>query len=156
MTQIRNTVLILLLIFILSSCKDSRGRRKVIVSEKIEYLLENQAEWNNLTQRILKESYVNENLGEFINPIDLSKPIAKELDERGIYRITVYNDPKCKKVEYTTDWTKYPIGTLYLIWSTCDSEKTSEGYYQDNFNQNFIEVWGVGNNWRIMTDSDFI
>lgn len=62
----------------------------------------------------------------------------------------------CKEVEYATDWTEYPIGAIYLKWTTCDSLQTQKGFYFDNFNTNFIEVWGVGNNWLIWVDSDFI
>lgn len=146
-----------MLTFSFLSCTDNREKRRKIVSEKIEVFSKKETEWNYLTQQILKEPFVNANMGKFINPQSLSKPIAKELKNKGIYRITVNNNSECKEVEYTTNWTEYPIGTLYLTWTTCGNTKqTEKGYYEDNFHDNFIEIWGIGNNWLIWTDSDFI
>ena len=142
--------------FSLLSCKDNREKRKEIVSEKIEQLSEQQTEWNNLTQRILKDPFVISSQGKNTYPEDLGKALSKELEEKGIKRIVVGISSECKEVEYETRWTEYPIGTLYLTWTTCDSKQTEKGYYKDNFDLNFIEVWGIGNDWLIWTDSDFI
>ncbi len=156
MNNLKTIFLIFLLTFCLLSCKDNREKRKEIVSEKIEQLSEKQTEWNNLTNRILENQYVKSNLGKGIYPTDLEQSLSTELIKNGIEFITVRNDSECKEVEYATKWTKYPIGTLYLTWTNCDSEQTEQGYYKDNFDLNFIEVWGIGNNWLIWTDSDFI
>ncbi|WP_298507013.1 MULTISPECIES: hypothetical protein [Flavobacteriaceae] len=156
MNRFKTIILIFILTFSLFSCKDNKEKRKEIVAEKITQFSSERIEWNDLSQRVLKDPFVNANAGKFINPLDLNESIAKELEEKGIYRLTVINNSKCQEVEYTTNWTEYPIGTLYLTWTTCDSKQTEKGYYKDNFDLNFIEVWGIGNNWMIWTDSDFI
>ncbi|WP_299261835.1 hypothetical protein [uncultured Aquimarina sp.] len=156
MNHLKTIILIFLLTFSLLSCKDNREKRKEIVAEKIAQFSEKQTEWNDLTNRILENQFVNANLGKGVYPSDLEKSLANDLINSGIKRITVRNNSECKEVEYATEWIKYPIGTLYLTWTTCDSEQTKKGYYKDNFNSNFIEVWGIGNSWLIWTDSDFI
>ena len=55
-------------------------------------------------------------------------------------------------VERQANWTKYPVGMLYLTKTTCDTIQTKKGYYLDNFDVNFIEVWVVGNDWLIWID----
>jgi len=151
----KSTALILILIFSLLSCKDNSEKRKEIVSEKITYVVRTQSEWDNLTQLVLKDPFAMANQGKNIYPKDLDKTLSKELIEKGIKRLTVGISSECKQVEYETEWTEYPIGTLFLNWTTCDSEQTIKGYYKD-FGANFIEVWGIGNNLLIWTDSDFI
>jgi hypothetical protein len=156
MIRTKNIILIFLLTFICFACKDNREKRKEIVSEKIEQFSEKQAEWHNLTNRILENQFVNSNLGKGLYPTDLEQSLSTELIKNGIDFIVVRSDSECKEVEYATEWTEYPIGTLYLTWTMCDPKQTEKGYYKDNFDLNFIEVWGIGNNWLIWTDSDFI
>lgn len=124
--------------------------------DEIEKLSVNKQEWSMLSQKILSDEYVNSNLGRFICTNDLENSISKELINKGIVRISVTKDSICKEIEYSTNWTEYPIGTLYLIWDSCDIIKTNNGFYLDNFDLNCIEVWGVGDNWMICVDSDFI
>jgi len=156
MIRINKIILIFSLTFSLLSCKDNREKRKEIVAKKIEQLTKNQTEWNSLIERILSDPFAISNQGKETYPEDLGKGLAKDLKDKGIRSITVGISSKCKQVEFTTEWTDYPIGTLYLTWTTCDPKQTKKGYYKDNFYYNFIEVWGVGNNWLIWTDSDFI
>ena len=140
----------------LISCSDDRQRRKDIVADKIEDINSNQREWNSLTERILKDEYVNSRLGYFINPKELNESLSIDLREKEVISLSVDKTRNCQEVEYTTSCTKYPIGTLYLKWTSCDSIQSQKGYYKDNFDINFIEVWGIGNNWLIWIDSDFI
>ena len=156
MKYIIKITLSLILIFSLLACKDNKEKRKEIVLEKIDLISKNQKEWDNLTNRILKDSYVISNVGLMISPSELDNSLKQELEDKGIRKITVNMNGECKEVEYTTNWTAYPIGTLYLSWTNCDSIQTKKGYYRDNVNVNFIEVWGAGNNWLIWTDCDFI
>ena len=151
-----NRLLILTFIITLTSCSGNRQKRKDIVADKIVMINENRTEWENLTKDILDDPYVNQKLGKFISPPELSDKLKSRLLKLGIIRLTVHKQDKCKEVEYATDWTEYPVGALYLTWTTCDSVETQKGFYLDNFNANFIEVWGVGNNWLIWVDSDFI
>ncbi len=152
MIQFKNTFLLFLLTFVCFACKDNREKRREFVSEKIESFSEKQAEWDNLTKRILKNEFVNSNLGKYINSIDLDKSLASELTEKGIKRISVRNSSECKEVEYTTEWTNYQITYLYLTWTTCDSKQTEKGFYQSD--SSFIEIYGIGNNWLVWTDGD--
>ena len=147
---------ILSILLFLSSCADNREKRKEIVKDKIVILNENLNEWNALTEEILNDKYVNSQLGKFINPSNLNKKLREKLIDKEISTISVQNNERCKEVEYITNWTNYPVGTLYLTWTNCDSTQIENGYYLDNFNTNFIEVWGAGNNWLIWIDSDFM
>ena len=149
-------LLILSFVLTLTSCSDNRQKRKDIVADKIVLINENRTEWENLTKDILDDPYVNQQLGKFINPAELNDNLKSRLLKKGIIRLSVQKGNTCKEVEYATDWTEYPFGAIYLKWTTCDSVQTQKGFYVDNFNTNFIEVWGVGNNWLIWVDSDFI
>ena len=149
-------LLILSFVLTLTSCSDNRQKRKDIVADKIVLMNENRTEWENLTKDILDDPYVNQQLGKFINPAELNDNLKSRLLKKGIIRLSVQKGNTCKEVEYATDWTEYPVGAIYLKWTTCDSVQTQKGFYFDNFNTNFIEVWGVGNNWLIWVDSDFI
>ena len=135
------------------SCKEPHEKRKDIVSKRIELINEQLEDWNELKNMILKDGYVNNHLGKMITPSDLNEQIATELDKKGIRFLSVTKNSDCHEVEFATDWTEYPIGSLYLSWTTCDIVKTQHNYYQNN---GFIEVWGAGNNWVIWVDSDFI
>ena len=103
---------------------------------------------------ILENEYVNSNLGKAIYVTDLEQTLSKDLIKNGIKFITVRNDSECKEVEYATQWTKYPIGTLYLTWTTCNPKQTEKGFYQSD--TSFVEIFGIGNDWLIWTDTDFI
>nr|WP_321453169.1 hypothetical protein [uncultured Carboxylicivirga sp.] len=124
------------------------------MTKNIEQFSIKKQEWNSLTKHILENEFVNSNLGKGIYPHDLENKLSTELINKGISFITVSNNHECKQVEYATKWTKYPIGTLYLTWTTCDSTKTKKGFYQSD--SGFIEIYGIGNNWLIWVDIDFI
>lgn len=156
MKHIIKITLTLILVFSLLSCSDNKEKRKEIVLEKIDLISKNQKEWDNLTNRILKDSYVISNEGLIIEPSDLANSLGKELENKEIGHFTVHIYEDCKEVEYSTKWTEYPIGALYLKWTNCDSVHTKKGFYKDNIHVDFTEVWGVGNNWLIWTDCDFI
>jgi meiotically up-regulated gene 157 (Mug157) protein len=141
MKSIYNITLAFVLIFSLLSCKDNKEKRKEIVLKKIDLISKNQKEWDNLTNRILKDSYVISNLGLIISPNKLDNSLKQELEDKGIRKITVNMNDDCKKVEYTTNWTAYPIGTLYLSWTNCDSIQTKKGYYKDNI-QKILQKFG--------------
>lgn len=156
LTSMLNRLFILSIILTLVSCKDNRQKRKDIVADRIVLINENRTELENLTKDIIEDPYVNQKLGKYIDPTELDINLKEQLIKRGIVRFSVQKQNNCQEVEYVTDWTQYPVGTLYLTWTTCDSVQTQEGYYLDNFNSNFIEVWGAGKNWLIWVDCDFI
>lgn len=151
-----NIIAMLAFLLLLMSCGDRKEARIEIVEDKMIMLKEDLNEWNKLTQQILSDQYVNANLGKLIKPASLNGSLKEQLIDRDVLNISAQKNGDCKEVEFVTGWTSYPIVTLYLTWTNCDSTQTQQGYYLDNFNTNFIEVWGVGNNWLIWTDSDFI
>lgn len=118
--------------------------------EKIEDFRNEEKEWNDLTVKILSDKIVNEKLGLIIDIEDLENNLTGELKQKEIINITVSNNEKCKSVEYQREW-KYSIGTQYLKWTTCDSVKSKEGYYE---NLTLIEVFGIGNGWLTWIDTD--
>jgi len=144
-------ILLILLIATFISCNVGKDGRKEIILEKIDEFNREKKEWNDLTQCILKDETVNYKLGQLISPNDLDKSIADKLNDRQIKYITVRNSPECKKVEYQKNWDNF-IGTLYLEFTTCDTLKTKNGYYQSDSSP--IEVYGIGDNWLIWIDND--
>ena len=81
MKSIYNIILVFVLTFSLLSCSDNKEKRKEIVLEKIDLISKNQKEWDNLTNRILKDSYVISNEGLIIEPIDLDNSLKQELED---------------------------------------------------------------------------
>jgi hypothetical protein len=147
------SILFTIIFLSLFSCNVGKDGRKEIVLEKIVEFREELKEWNNLTQRILKDETVNQNLGKIISPKDLDKSIADELEKKEIKYISVRNSSECKEVEYQKNWDN-SIGTQYLKFTTCDSLKTKKGYYQSDSSP--IEAFGIGNDWLIWIDLDAI
>lgn len=56
------------------------------------------------------------------------------------------------EIEFTTSWTNYPLGKLYLA-NDCPNDKSKKGNY---WKGGFIEIWGLGDGWIIWIDSDAI
>lgn len=111
----RNKIIaILSLLFFLISCTYNREKRKEIVKDKIIMLNENLEKWNELTEEILNDNYVNSHLGKFINPSNLDKELREELIDKEISAISVQKNGECKEIEYITNWIEYPAGRLYL------------------------------------------
>lgn len=144
-------ILFTLFFFTLISCNVGKDGRKEIILEKIDEFNKEKKEWNDLTQSILKDESVNYKLGQLISLNDLDKSIADKLNDREIKYITVRNSPECQEVEYQKDWDN-SLGTQYLQFTTCDTLKTKNGYYQSDSSP--IEVFGIGDNWLIWIDID--
>jgi hypothetical protein len=144
-------VLLTIIAFALISCNVGKDGRKAIIFERIEEFQKEQREWNNLTQRLLKDETVNQKLGLLIDPNDLDKSLADDLIKRDIKYISVRNSPECREVEYQKNWENF-IGTQFFTFTTCDSLKTKKGYYQSDSSP--IEVFGIGDNWLVWIDLD--
>jgi hypothetical protein len=143
-----------LILVTLLACQNTERRRQKIVENKIEEFNKSRYEGNILTKQLLTNDYILSNLGKSISPESLPKEVSNELNKKGIFRIAISKRGECIEVEYGTNWTKYPIGQLYLTWSSCEKIETKKGYYENN--SNFIEIWGIGDGWSIWTDCDFI
>ena len=139
-----------------SGCGDNRATIKEIVYDKIESFNKELDNWNIITQQLLGNDYVNSHLGLFINPKDLNSDLYEKLKEQGVIRFTVTKNIGCQEVEYTLDWMEKNYCTLYLTWTPCDLIQTKKGYNKDSYDTNFIEVWGLGNNWLFWLDSDLL
>lgn len=149
---------ILFIVFSIAAagCIDNREAIKEIVSDKIECINNGQDKWNKITQQLLNNDYINSRLGLYINPKDLNSNLYEELQEQGVIRLSVTKNIDCQKVEYSLDWMEQNSCSLYLTWTSCDLIQTKKGYYKDSFDTNFIEVWGLGNNWLVWLDSDLL
>lgn len=150
----KNLIFFLIISVTVAACGDNRSKVNDIVFDKIESINEEQETWNNLTQQLLEDEYVNSHLGLYINPKNLPSQLYDELKEKGVIRLSATKNKECQDVEYSLDWMKKNHTSFYLTWSTCDAVQTKKGYYKDNYESNSIEVWGVGNNWLIWIDSD--
>lgn len=141
--------------FLLFSCQDIKEKRKRLVEEKISQITKNQEEWNFISNQILQSASEKSNLNKTLSPNDFDQSLSTILIKKGIRRITVQKNTNCEEIEYETSWSNYPIGTFYLVRTTCGNRKqTEKGFTQ--FGKNFIDVYGIGNNWLIWIDSDFI
>jgi hypothetical protein len=149
-------ILSLIILLFLISCTDYKTKRKNIVTEKIIEINNDIIKWKKLNQEILNDQIVNKELRHTIKRTQLNSHLQTKLEEFEISSFVVYKSEDCDRIEYRTDWSEYPIGSLYLNWHECADFQTKKGYYLDNFDENFIEVWGVGNNFEITIDSDFI
>lgn len=92
--------------------------------------------------------------GQRIEPKSFDELTNKQLRRLEIDHVDI-NKTNCGQleIEFTTSWTKYPIGQMYLS-KDCSDDKSKKGsYWTDG---NFIEVWGLGDDWIIWVDSDFI
>ncbi len=129
----KRLLLIFCLFSSLISCTDNREKRTDIVKDKIEIINHGLFEWNKLSQEILNNAYVNSKLGKYIKAEELNEELKGKLLDKGIVRFSLQKFDRCTTVDYLTNWTEYPIGSLYLTWTTCDTTQTRKGYYLDNF-----------------------
>lgn len=137
-----------LMCLFLISCQSAEEERQELVEEKIKLITSNQEEWNDFNQKI----YSKVSTG-IIYLSDFDSTLQEEIKEKGIIDISISNFGGCKEIGYRTNWAVHPVGTFYLSWTPCSSEKTKKRYYKQD---SFIEVWGVGEGWLILVDSDWI
>jgi hypothetical protein len=90
-------------------------------------------------------------------PIDvneLPKNIKIILDNLNISHVTT-TASSCKDTpayEFTTSWSGK--ATLYFSKDSCNLLQTNKGYHEKV--SNTIELWGMGNEWLMWIDYDFI
>ncbi|MDP4269548.1 MAG: hypothetical protein Q8909_05425 [Bacteroidota bacterium] len=154
MKYLAKTLLLFCLTATLFSCANYPKKRKALVAKKIECFINQRGEWNRINQLVLNDSYVNAHLGKQITLDKLKASLSSELKLKGIVQLSLEKTSSGLEVEYLTNWTEYPIGTLYLTQTTEDTIQTKKGYYKKY--PNSIEVWGLGNHWLIWIDSDFM
>ena len=93
-------------------------------------------------------------VGYPINVNDLPKSIHVILDNLNISDVNT-NHSSCKDTpayEFTTSWSSK--ATLYFLKDPCNKAQTIKGYHEKV--SETIELWGMGNDWIMWIDYDFI
>lgn len=125
-----------------------------------EEFAENRSQFEKVIKDI-KSKYLN--VDEKQNLTELSKKVTKEyqeeLDEIGIDSVEISYDEELNCVEKTTfkfnvksGYNIRKLNSVQIIYSPCD-EQTEKNFRS---NSGHIDVNGEGNNWLILSDTDFI
>lgn len=96
----------------------------------------------------------NIKVGYPINVNELPKNIRSILNNLDISDVNT-NASSCKDTpayEFTTSWSSK--ATLYFSKDSCNKEQTIKGYHEKA--SETIELWGMGNDWFMWIDHDFI
>jgi hypothetical protein len=145
------------LTFVLTGCNyfnTDKKRADSVESYKI-FFYDNRETFEQIVNELIKAENINDRVGKIINPDDFDELTNKKLRRLEIDFVTI-SKVNCDdfEVEFKTSWTNYPIGQMYLTKTGCADTKATKGNYWTD--TNFIEVWGLGDDWIIWTDSDFI
>jgi hypothetical protein len=141
------SILFLICLVSILSCKDSNQRRKEVMAEKVVELNDEMGYWNSLKDRIIADG------GDRMKKLD--KALQTELEQAGIRDVYI-GGTEYYEISFYTNWTSYPIGGTSLHWNSRDYEPKAQKSYHDNLSNSHIDVWGVGNGWFIMIDRSFM
>jgi hypothetical protein len=136
---------------ILSGCSVN----KFDVKKYTNKFSENKKDFEELVILLKSEKTITDRVGYSINENDLNEEIRKKLNKLGITDINI-SYTHCQNITsigLTTNWTKK--ATVYFTKDICDKEQTAKGYYSVQ-SSGTIEVWGLGDDWLMWIDSDFI
>jgi len=119
-----------------------------------EFFYKNQDTFDHIVLRIAENATKNNLIGKRLELYEFDELTIKQLRRLEIEYIVIH-ETNCGllEIEFATSWTDYPIGQTYLSYDCSDEKSTKGNYWSDG---NFIEVWGLGDNWTIWVDSDFI
>jgi hypothetical protein len=93
-------------------------------------------------------------VGHSINENELPENIQLILEDLNISNVNI-NYSECKGLinyEFTSSWSSK--ATLYFSKDPCSKEQTRKGYHAKI--SEMIEVWGMGDDWIMWIDYDFI
>ena len=92
--------------------------------------------------------------GYSIRNDNLSSDIKDLLNELEVNSInTKYtNCENITQIEFVTNWTTK--GSVYFAKDSCDREQSKKGFHTKL--SEMIEVWGLGDDWIMWIDYDFI
>ena len=93
-------------------------------------------------------------VGYFVNKNDLNKDVRDILDKLNITGIST-SSSDCKGVlqfQLEANWTTKEH--IYFTKDGCDYEQTAKGYYKQT--SDYIEVYGLGDNWLMWVDYDLL
>jgi hypothetical protein len=96
----------------------------------------------------------NIKVGYSINENELPESIKIALDHLDISDVNL-NTTMCQgsiDYQFTSSWSSN--ATLYFSKDACNKEQTSKGYHANS--SEMIEVWGLGDEWIMWIDHDFI
>lgn len=149
----RQLILWTLLLTSCSYVNTERKRADKVKSCKV-FFYDNQKTFDSIVERINSDTVINSRTRHRIDPTAFDEFTTKQLRRLNIQFVEI-NRTNCGQVEieFTTSWTKYPIGQMYLSKDCSDDKSAKDSYWTDG---NFIEVWGLGDNWMIWIDSDYI
>lgn len=143
---------LIILTVALTNCDyiNTEQRRLEKVETYKQYFYENKEVFERLVEDVQKDKSIKLGLFQDVGGLDDNKKtkLLKSLNVRTL----VTDNTNCgyHSVEFTTEWTNFPIGQMFLT-KDCPDEKSKKGNYWKN---GFIDVWGLGDGWVIWVDSD--
>jgi hypothetical protein len=93
-------------------------------------------------------------VGFSVNENEFPKDIQEALQKLGISDVNL-NFTHCDGMldyEFTTTWSSK--ATLYFLKDFCNKKQTVKGFHYKP--SDMIEVWGLGHEWTMWIDYDFI
>lgn len=145
--KVQTFLVIVFLIFTFNSCS--------ITGNDIDrYRSQFEKQKNNFETLINLLKTQDLKIGFSVNENDLPDNIKKILSDLDISNINV-NNTSCNGLvdyEFTSSWSSK--ATLYFSKDFCNKEQTTKGYHAKT--SEMIEVWGMGNDWIMWIDYDFI
>ena len=144
--------LILLVSFglILSSCSKTRSD----IKSYIDKFYSNKSDFDKIVASLSADGTVMNRVGYFINKNNLNKDVRDILDKLDITDIST-NSSDCKGIaqfQLEANWTTKEH--IYFTKDSCDYEQTAKGYHKQT--SEFIEVYGLGDNWLMWVDYDLL
>jgi len=134
----------------LFSCTDSKHDTK----DYINKFYSNKEAFDELIIELRSSKSLINRIGKPIKIYELNDSITKKLNQLGVSDLEI-SYSKCQGLTYislTTSWAKK--ATVYFTKDSCDKIQTAKGYYGKT--SEMIEVWGLGDNWLMWIDYDFI
>lgn len=123
-----------------------------------EEFSENRSQFEKIIKSIKSRYSIN---NQQTNWAELSKAVSekyiRELDELGIESVEISSARACsEKMRFTfnvkSGYNIRKLRTVQIIFSPCDVQ-TQKGFHM---NSGHIDINGEGNNWLILSDTDFI
>jgi len=145
--------LFILTIFLTSCNYINTDKKRIDKAEDCKvFFYDNKEIFESLTDQLTNDkNLIDARLGQLIRPEEFDDLTNKQLRRLKIDFVTISNTSCGQlKIEFTTSWTSYPIGQMYLT-KDCKDDSSNKGNY---WKTGFIEVWGLGDDWTIWIDSD--
>jgi hypothetical protein len=146
-----------ILIFILAGCNyiNTAEKRADEVNSYKELFFNNRQVFEGIVAQIKSDERLRAKANGVIMPEEFDELTLRQLRQLKIRHLTI-KSTLCDEleIEFRTHWTEYPIGQMYLTKPACEDALAGKGNYWND--GSFIDVWGLGDDWLIWTDSDFI